>query len=100
MALKQGVKARTIAAVLTAGFVSSLLAGCSGRDTDAAEKLAATNAAAARAETAAKRAEAAAAKLTATTANATVTEEPADAAPEDDRDQQDSNSGTSGNPDG
>jgi hypothetical protein len=50
-----------VAAVALIG--SALLSGCSGRDTAAAEKLAATNAAAERAEKAAVRAEAAAAKL-------------------------------------
>lgn len=42
---------------------TALLGGCSGRDTEGAEKLASINAAADRAEKAAVRAEAAAAKL-------------------------------------
>lgn len=42
---------------------ASLIAGCSGRDADSAERLAEINAAAARAEKAAERAEAALAKI-------------------------------------
>ncbi len=52
-------KTGLLALILGAG----LLAGCSGRDTDSAERLAEINAAAARAEKAAERAEAAVAKL-------------------------------------
>jgi len=48
---------------LAAALAAALLAGCSGRDTDSAERLAEINAAAARAEQAAERAEAAAAKV-------------------------------------
>lgn len=46
--------------VLAATALALMLSGCSGRDTDMAEKLARAEAAAARAEAAAKRAEAAA----------------------------------------
>ncbi len=55
---KSGPMAAAAALIATA-----LLGGCSGRDTDGAEKLAAINAAAERAEKAAVRAEVAAAKL-------------------------------------
>ncbi len=48
---------------LAAALAAALLAGCSGRDEDSAERLAEINAAAARAEQAAQRAEAAVAKL-------------------------------------
>ena len=55
-------RAGTLLAALLAGS-SLLLAGCSGRDTNGAEKIAAAQDAAARAEKAAERAEAAAAKI-------------------------------------
>ncbi|WP_140420584.1 hypothetical protein [Novosphingobium sp. B 225] len=57
-----------------------MLAGCSGRDTEGSEKIAAINAAASRAEAAAQRAEKAAAKVA--TPTPTVTTE----APEDGED--------------
>lgn len=95
MALKQGFKARTIAAVLAAGFVTPMLAGCSGRDTEAMEKVAAINAAAARAEAAASRAEKAAAKLGANNPAPVVTEEAPDPVPDDNNDQGDDGSDNS-----
>ncbi len=52
-----------LAAAATALLATALLGGCSGRDVAGAEKLAAINAAAERAEKAAVRAEAAAAKI-------------------------------------
>lgn len=51
------------AGLLATSLGASLLAGCSGRDEDSAERIAEINAAAARAENAAKRAESAVAKM-------------------------------------
>ncbi|HEX4848093.1 MAG TPA: hypothetical protein VFV30_08110 [Novosphingobium sp.] len=53
-----------------------LLAGCSGRDSESAEKVAAINAASARAEAAAKRAEEAAAKIEKATAPTVIEVDP------------------------
>lgn len=55
--------------VLAASALALLLAGCSSRDTDVAEKLARAEAAAARAESAAARAEASASRATRPTAD-------------------------------
>lgn len=83
--LKQGYSIGTKAALTASCLGMSLLAGCSGRDTVSAERLAAMNAAAARAEAAADRAEKAAAKLGAAPSPApTFTEEADDPAPDDD----------------
>ncbi|MFM5955192.1 MAG: hypothetical protein ACKOPE_12935 [Novosphingobium sp.] len=56
-------KPRTGAALTAIALCGALLLGGCGRDTDTSEKLAATNAAAVRAEKAAERAEAALAKI-------------------------------------
>lgn len=85
MSLKQGYKVGTKVALVASCMGMSLLAGCSGRDTAAAERLAAMNAAAARAEAAADRAEKAAAKLGAAPSPApTYTEDAEDPAPAED----------------
>lgn len=85
MSVKQGFRARSIAALLAVGTVTSLLTGCSGRDSAEAERTAAINAAAARAEAAADRAESAAAKLGAGPAPVPViTEDAEDPAPAED----------------
>ena len=63
MSLKQGYRVGTKAALAVGCLGMSLLAGCSGRDTVSAERLAEMNAAAARAEAAADRAEKAVAKI-------------------------------------
>ena len=85
VALKQGYKVGTKVALAASCLAVSLLAGCSGRDTVSAERLAAMNAAAARAEAAADRAEKAAAKLGAAPSPApTFTEDAEDPAPAED----------------
>lgn len=62
--------------VLAATALALVLAGCSGRDSDQAEKLARAEAAADRAEEAAKRAEAAAKRLPPPPAEPAANEEP------------------------
>ena len=89
MSLYPHSRTRLIAALAAAGLCAPLLAGCSGRDTGEAEKIAAINAATARAEAAAARAEKAAAKLNAASASApepAVTQEPDETANNDNAD--------------
>ncbi len=85
VSLKQGYKVGSKAALAASCLGMSLLAGCSGRDTASAERLAEMNAAASRAEAAADRAEKAAAKLSAAPSPApTFTEDAEDPAPAED----------------
>ena len=64
--------------VLAASALALVLAGCSGRDSNEAEKIARVEAAADRAEDAAKRAEAAARQLPAPPEEPAAAEEPAE----------------------
>jgi hypothetical protein len=70
--------------VLAASALALVLAGCSGRDTEMAEKLARAEAAAARAESAAIRAEAAAKRVTPQGAEPAAPDEQAESEPQAD----------------
>ncbi len=88
MSRNSGHRLPTGAALTLAAAAALLLGGCSGQDADAAEKLGAMNAAAARAEAAADRAEKAAKSAESARASQTVEEE---ATPEEDSAQNDPN---------